>query len=136
MPASEYYPFDRATGQQGAPGNKGVCNRHLWEHRLLRFEYASVGLPALDGELYATGENLLGVALSALMRLPAERWAELHLEGLKRIVRSGENDYRRFLLAECLEAYADLDEAERQRLQALVSTETYQEVQPLMITTC
>jgi hypothetical protein len=30
----------------------------------------------------------------------------------------GENDRRRFLLAE--EAYADLDEAQRQRLQALV----------------
>jgi hypothetical protein len=32
-------------------------------------------LPALGGELYATGEKLLGVALSALMRLPAENSA-------------------------------------------------------------
>jgi hypothetical protein len=60
---------------------------HFWDHRVLRFEYAYVGLPALDGEPYATGENLLGVALSALMRLPTERRAELYAEGLKRIAR-------------------------------------------------
>jgi hypothetical protein len=108
---------------------------YFWEQRLLCFEYAYVGLLALDGEPYATGENLLGVALSALMRLPAERRAELHAEGLKRIARSGENDYRRFLLAECLEAYANLDEAQKERLQALLSTQQYQEVRPLMATT-
>ena len=39
---------------------------HFWERLILRFEYAYVGLPALDGEQYATGDNLLGVALSAL----------------------------------------------------------------------
>jgi hypothetical protein len=107
----------------------------FWEHQVVRFDYAYVGLPALDGEAYATGENLLGVALSALMRLPAERRAELHAEGLKRIARSGENDYRRFLLAECLEAYADLDPAQKQRLQELLATEQYQEVKPIMQTT-
>jgi hypothetical protein len=108
---------------------------HFWEHRLLRFEYASVGLPALDGELYATGANLLGVALSALMRQPAERRAELYAEGLKRIARAPDNDFRRFLLAECLEAYTDLDEAQKERLQRLLSTEPYQEVQTIMTTT-
>jgi hypothetical protein len=59
----------------------------------------------------------------------------LYAEGLKRIARCGENDWRRFLLAECLEAYADLDEAQQQRLQALLTTEQYQEVRPVMITT-
>src|SRR5438067_6353116 len=108
---------------------------HFWEHTVLRFEYTYVGLPALDGEQYALGENLLGAALSSLMRVPGERRAELYAEALKRIARSGENDYRRFLLAECVEAYAELDEAQRQRLQALLSTEQYQEVGPVMITT-
>jgi hypothetical protein len=56
-------------------------------------------------------------------------------EGLKRIGRSGENDWRRFLLAECLEAYADLDEGQKEQLQALLTTEQYAEVKPLMITT-
>jgi hypothetical protein len=108
---------------------------HFWEHRILRFDYAYIGLPALDGEAYATGTNLLGVALSALMRLPAERRAELHAEGLKRIARSSENDYRRFLLTECLEAYVELDEVQSRRLQELLATELYQEVKPIMITT-
>ena len=67
-----------------------------------------------------SGEQLLGVALSALMRVPAERRAELHLQALKRIALAPENDWRRFLLAECLEAYAGLDETERQRIVALL----------------
>ena len=69
------------------------------------------------------------------MRLPADRRAELYAEGLKRIAGSGENDYRRFLLAECLETYAELDEAQKERLRALLQTEAYQEVEPLMKTT-
>ncbi len=69
------------------------------------------------------------------MRLPADRRAELYAEGLKRIAGSGENDYRRFLLVECLEAYAELDEAQKERLQALLHAEAYREVEPLMKTT-
>ena len=69
------------------------------------------------------------------MRLPADRRAELYAEGLKRIAGSGENDYRRFLLAECLEAYAELDESEKERVQALLHAEAYREVEPLMKTT-
>jgi Domain of unknown function (DUF4351) len=69
------------------------------------------------------------------MGQPAERRAELYAEGLKRIAGSGENDYRRFLLAECLEAYAILDEGQKERLQALLQTEAYREVEPLMKTT-
>ena len=69
------------------------------------------------------------------MRQPADRRAELYVEGLKRIAGSGENDYRRFLLAECLEAYAELDAAAKERVQALLHTEAYREVEPLMKTT-
>jgi hypothetical protein len=108
---------------------------HFWDRRVVRFEYAYIGLPGMEGEPFATGENLLGVALSALMRLPVERRAELHAEGLKRIAGSGENDYRRFLLAECLEAYADLDESQKERVQELLHAEAYREVEPLMKTT-
>jgi hypothetical protein len=69
---------------------------HFWDQRLLRFEYAYVGLPALEAQSYVTGEHLLGVALSALMRTVPERRAELQAEALKRIAESGENDWRRF----------------------------------------
>lgn len=108
---------------------------HFWEHRLLRFEYAYVGLPALDGERYALGENLLGVALSALMRVPQQRKAELYAEALKRLALSRENDFRRFLLTECLEAYSALDADQQQRVRSLLATEPYLGVRPAMITT-
>jgi hypothetical protein len=75
------------------------------------------------------------VALSALMRRPDDRRAELYVEGLKRIASSGENDYRRFLLVECLEPYAELDDGQKERLQALLQTDPYQEVESLMKTT-
>jgi Domain of unknown function (DUF4351) len=60
---------------------------------------------------------------------------ELYAEGLKRIDSSGENDYRRFLLVECLEPYAELDDGQKERLQALLQTDPYQEVESLMKTT-
>lgn len=69
------------------------------------------------------------------MRVPAERRAELHLEALKRIADSGENDYRKYLLAECLEAYTNLDEEQRRALQELLSSEPFENVRPLMVTT-
>jgi hypothetical protein len=56
-----------------------------WDHRLVSFEYAYVGLPGLDGQQYVAGEHLLGVALTALMRVPAERRAEVHAEALRRL---------------------------------------------------
>jgi hypothetical protein len=108
---------------------------HFWEHCILRFEYAYVGLPGLDAEQYVSGEHLLGVALSTLMRVPAERRAELFAEGLKRIARSGDNDWRRHLLRECLEAYSDLDAGQQGQLQGLLNTEPYREVKAIMMTT-
>ena len=69
------------------------------------------------------------------MRTPRERRVELHAESLKRIALSGDNDWRRFLLTECLEAYANLDELQRQQFQALLDTEPYREARPLMMTT-
>jgi hypothetical protein len=41
----------------------------------------------------------------------------------------------RFLLVERLQAYPDLDEAQKQRLQELLATEQYREVKPIMQTT-
>ena len=52
-----------------------VYEETYWDHRLLYFTYAYVGLPGLEGEQYVAGESLLGVALTALMRVPAARRA-------------------------------------------------------------
>jgi hypothetical protein len=106
----------------------------LWDQRVVQFTFAYVGLPALDAEAYLNGESQLGVALTSLMRVPRERRVELQAEALDRIARAEENDWRRFLLGECLQAYSDLDPAEWQRLQALLITDKYKEARPMTLT--
>jgi hypothetical protein len=106
-----------------------------WDHLLVSFEYAYVGLPALDGEQYVAGEHLLGVALTALMRVPPARRAAVHAEALRRLAETHENEYRRHLLLDCLEAYATLDEAQAQELGMLLRTERYQRAQAMAVTT-
>ena len=81
-----------------------VYEEKYWDRRLLAFEYAYVGLPGLEAEDYLAREHLLGVALSALMRVPPERRAAVHAEALRRLAEARENDYRRYLLLDCLEA--------------------------------
>ena len=112
-----------------------VYEEKYWDHRLVSFTYAYVGLPGLDGEQYVAGEHLLGVALTALMRVPPARRAEVHAEALRRLAEARENDYRRYLLLDCLEAYATLDEAQAQELGALLRTERYQGAQAMAVTT-
>jgi hypothetical protein len=112
-----------------------VYEEKYWDHRLVTFEYAYVGLPGLDGEQYVAGEQLLGVALTALMRVPPARRAEVYAEALRRLAEARENDYRRYLLFDCLEAYATLDELQTQELGVLLRTERYKGTQVMAITT-
>jgi hypothetical protein len=112
-----------------------VYEEMYWDHRLLSFTFAYVGLPGLDGEQYVAGEHLLGVALTVLMRVPPARRAAVHAEALRRLAEARENDYRRYLLLDCLEAYATLDEAQAKELGALLRTEHYQGAQAMAMTT-
>lgn len=59
-----------------------VYEEHFWELRAIRFEYLYVGLPGLDGVQYVQGDNWLGVALAALMKIPREQIAWLGAESL------------------------------------------------------
>ena len=101
---------------------------------MLSFTYPYVGLPALDGEHYVAGDHLLGVALTALMHVPPARRAVVHAEALRRLAVARENDYRRFLLLDCLEAYAAFDAAQAQELESLLRTERYREAQAMPMT--
>ena len=84
----------------------------FWEETLLRFRYAYVGLPALDAEQYLHGDNWLGVALTALMRVSPKRRLELAEEAWRRLAKCPENEYHRYLLCECVEAYTPLEEVQ------------------------
>jgi hypothetical protein len=111
-----------------------VYEEHFWELRPLHFEYLYVGLPALDGVEYLQGDNWLGVALAALMRIPADRAAWLGAEALRRIQGAPMTEQQRFLLGECVQAYLPLDEVQQREFEKLVATERYQGVRAMNTT--
>ncbi|MCI0455424.1 MAG: DUF4351 domain-containing protein [Gemmataceae bacterium] len=103
---------------------------------ILRFNYFYVGLPALEAESYLAKASWIGVALAALMRVAAERRAWLRAEALRRIYQEcTDSDYRRLLLAECVEAYLTLDPQQQIQYDQLLRTERYQAMLPTMTTT-
>jgi hypothetical protein len=106
-----------------------VYEEHLWEHRVLHFEYPYVGLSGLSAEEYANRDSILAVALAALMRVPEERRAELKAHAFQRIGASAENDARKHLLAECVDRYLELDDAEQREFNRLLTSEPYREAQ-------
>jgi flagellar biosynthesis/type III secretory pathway protein FliH len=102
---------------------------------VVKFQYLYLGLPQLDALEYLEQNNPLGVALSALMRVPKERRPWLKAESLRRLVTSQENEHRRFLLAECVQAYLPLTSpAEQRQFQELLATEPYQELPEMAAT--
>jgi hypothetical protein len=103
---------------------------HFWEHQAVRFQYMYVGLPALDGLQYVQGENWLGWALAALMKIPPDRVAWLGAEALRRIVEAPLPDQKRFLLGECVQAYLPLDEQQQREFERLIATD-YRGVQSM-----
>lgn len=105
---------------------------YLWGRRLLHFQYPYVGLPALSAEDYANQESILGVALSVMMRVPEERRLGLVAQGLQRVAASGENEYRKALLADFIGSYRQLDEAQEQEFQRLLESESYRGVRAMM----
>ncbi len=111
-----------------------VHEEWFWEQRLVHFEYAYVGLPALDAFPYAQGTNWLGVALSALMRVPEERKAALKAEAVQRLATAPENEWRRYLLYECVEAYLALEGPQLAEYEGLLRTEPYQEAKAMAVT--
>src|SRR6266481_2248257 len=99
--------------------------------RTLHFQYLYVGLPALDAVEYVQGDNWLGVALAALMRIPPDRVAWLGAEALRRIQGAPLPDQSKFLLGECVQAYLPLDDAQQREFEKLVATPEYQGVRAM-----
>jgi hypothetical protein len=79
----------------------------------------------LDGIKYVQGDNWLGVALSALMKIPSDRVAWLGAEALRRLAEAPLSEQQRFLLGECVQAYLPLDEQQLQQFENLLQSESY-----------
>ena len=94
-----------------------VYEEYFWDLRPIRFEYLYVGLPGLDAIQYVEGDNWLGVALSALMKIPRDRVAWLGAEALRRLTEAPISDRQRFLLGECVTAYLPMDDDQRHEFE-------------------
>jgi hypothetical protein len=93
----------------------------FWERRILCFEYDYVGLPGLPAQPFLEGDNALGIAWSALMKMPRQQRPLAAVEALDRIVASPESSARKHMLCECVQAYAPLDENQRIELNDLLN---------------
>jgi hypothetical protein len=108
-----------------------VYEEHFWELRPIRFEYLYVGLPGLDAVQYVEGDNWLGVALSALMKIPRDRVAWVGAEALRRLTEAPLTDRQRFLLGECVQAYLPMDDVQRQEFDRLLAAEPFAKVRAM-----
>ena len=113
---------------------EATYEERFWEFCPIQFRFLYVGLPALDAVQYVQGDNWLGVALAALMRIPKDRAAWLGAEALRRIQSAPLNDQQRFLLGECVQAYLPLDDQQQQEFEKLIATDTYRGVQAMNTT--
>jgi hypothetical protein len=105
-----------------------VCEISALGKWVMKLRYWYVGLPALDADTYLNGSNWLGVSLSALMKTPAGERLKITARALRRLVECSESPARKYLLVECLQAYAPLSENEKVELTSLLRTPEYQGV--------
>jgi hypothetical protein len=105
-----------------------VYEERFWDLRPVHFEYLYVGLPTLDAIKYVEGDNWLGVALAALMRIPKGQEAWLGAEALRRLRDAPLTDQQRFYLAECVQAYLPLDAAQQKQFEQMLASEPYRGV--------
>jgi hypothetical protein len=103
---------------------------------IVRFQYPYLGLPALEAETYLRSDDWLSVALASLMRIERGRKAWLRAELLRRLwVECPENQYRKFLLTDVVEAYLGLDEEQEREFERLLREPPFRETMPMVMTT-
>jgi predicted transcriptional regulator len=103
----------------------GTFDDTHWGFTPLTIRYLYVGLPGLDAVQYLEGDNWLGVALTALMKIPKERVAWLGAEALRRLVEAPLTEQKRFLLSDCVDAYIPLDAESRKTFEQITMGEQY-----------
>lgn len=109
-----------------AGGPAGVERRvlvdELWGEELARFTYFVFGLRRAPAAEYLARPEPLAWALAALMQ-SAEPLPERKIACLRPIARADLSAARRFLLANCVETYLQLDDGERARYEELTEEE-------------
>ncbi len=93
------------------------------EIQVMRFLYVALkGLKALE---YMEKDNLLAVALTALMNIPEESIAWVGAEALRKISQAPLQTHERFVLGECVRAYLPMGPQHRAEWDKLLATETF-----------
>jgi len=92
---------------------------------LLVFRYLYVGLPALDAVEYMQ-KNDLGVAMASLMKTPDDDRAALRAAMADVVIQMDRDEYRRYLLFDCIETYMVLNDEQQAEYERLLQTEQFQ----------
>lgn len=98
------------------------------------FRYLSVGLPLLNAIQYVEGDNLLGLALTPFMDIPADQTIEIGGKALLKIAASNVTEQQRYLFAECIQAYLPLLPEDQDRFIELQVTPAFSGVKAMNLT--
>jgi hypothetical protein len=104
------------------------------DETLMAFTYFSFGFSRSRAEAYLRRPEPLAWAVAGLMHRGRLSRAEHKLACLRPIVEADLDEARRFLLAECVETYVQLDEAARQEYRALLAEPQNREVATMELT--
>lgn len=99
------------------------------------FRYCYVGFPTLKAVEYLERNNELALGLMGLMDVPEDERVRLRAEAMRRIHDLVEDEFRQFLLTECLETYWTLNDEEQQQFEALLDEPEYEEIETMAVTT-
>lgn len=118
----------------GKPGIQWNTYRvKILDEVIHEFRFITFGLSRSPAEEYLSRDEPLAWALAALMK-PKMGRGRLKLACLKRIVDAHLTDLQKFLLADCVETYIELDEHEAQIYDALVHEKEGKEIATMQMT--
>ncbi len=119
----------------GAPDVvRTTAERSFAGHELATFTYWAFGLSRSRAAEYLDRPEVLASALAALMDPGNLSAPEHRIECLRRVGQAEVDDARRFLLANIVETYIELDKAERQEYERLLAAEPNREVHAMEMT--
>ncbi len=119
----------------GAPDVSRVTLTDSFEGEdLATFTYWTFGLSRSRAEEYLDRPEALAAALAALMDRGDLSAPEHRIECLRRVGRADVDDARRFLLANIVETYIELDDAAQEEYEALLAEEGNEEVATMEMT--